>query len=167
MKQLWSPWRMQYVATLKNAKKKCEFCTIKQNPNGKENFVLINDRYNFVVMNIYPYNTGHLLIVPYEHTQDITTLSDEILNESMTLVRSSIKVLKQVYKPDGFNVGLNIGSAAGAGITDHIHFHVVPRWKGDTNFLPVLGETKVISQDLKTSYDTILSEFQKIFSKKS
>ncbi len=167
MKQLWSPWRMQYVATLKKSKNKCKFCDIEQNSNDKEKFVVIHDLYNFVVMNIYPYNTGHLLIVPYEHTQDITTLSDMILNESMSLIRSSITVLKHVYKPDGFNVGLNIGSAAGAGITDHIHFHVVPRWKGDTNFLPVLGETKVISQDLKMSYDTIRSEFLKIFPKKS
>ncbi len=167
MERLWSPWRMKYVKTLKSSKNGCEFCGIDRDKNDTENFVVIRSKYNFVVMNIYPYNSGHLLIVPYKHTKNFTAIPVRILNESMALIHSSVAVLKSIYKPDGFNVGLNIGSAAGAGIVDHIHFHVVPRWKGDTNFLPVFGETKVISQDLKESYELIRAGFQKYNSTQS
>jgi len=162
MKQLWSPWRSRYIETLQHPKGGCECCRIDKINQDDKTFIVSRHKYNYVVMNLYPYNSGHLLIVPYEHVDDTTLLPPETLNEMMQLIQYSMKALKSAFSPAGFNVGLNIGAAAGAGITDHVHFHVVPRWKGDTNFLPVLGDTKLISQDLKESYEKVKSEFQKI-----
>ena len=164
MQRLWSPWRSKYVESLQQPKDGCEFCRVNKLDDDENSFVVLRKKYNYIVMNIYPYNSGHLLVVPYEHVDDITVLSDETLAETMKLIQYCLKVLKNVFSAEGFNVGLNIGSVAGAGISEHVHFHVVPRWKGDTNFLPVLGKTKVISQDLKSSYKKIQTEFKKILS---
>lgn len=167
MKQMWSPWRSKYVETLKETKQKCQFCSINKRHEDEKTFVVTRKEHNYIVLNIYPYNGGHLLIVPYDHVDDTTLLPEEVLHESMRLIQSSITVLRTAFSADGFNVGLNLGSAAGAGIADHVHFHVVPRWKGDTNFMPVLGEVKVISQDLKKTFEKIKSGFETLFSENS
>ena len=163
MKQMWSPWRSSYVETLKHTDKKCVFCEIDKLNQDEKTFVIARQEFNYVVLNIFPYNNGHLLVVPYEHVDDTTILSEDVLNEAMRLIQYSIKALRNVFSADGFNVGMNLGSAAGAGIAEHIHFHIVPRWKGDTNFMPVLSGNKVISQDLKTTFDKIKPEFEKFF----
>jgi len=161
MKRLWSPWRSQYVESLQE-KDGCEFCRIVEKNDDESTFILLRKEYNYVVMNIYPYNSGHLLIVPFEHVDDITVLPMEALNEAMELINLSIKSLRNLFSPKGFNIGLNLGVAAGAGIYEHVHFHVVPRWSGDTNFMPVLGKTKLISQDLKISYKKIKPEMERL-----
>ena len=161
MKQMWTPWRSSYVETLKYTDKKCVFCEIDKKNQDEKTFVIARQEFNYVVLNIFPYNNGHLLVVPYEHADDTTTLSNDVLNEAMLLIQYSIKALRNVFSADGFNVGMNLGSAAGAGIAEHVHFHIVPRWKGDTNFMPVLSDNKVISQDLKTTFDKIKPEFEK------
>jgi len=163
MKQMWSPWRSNYVETLKHKDKKCVFCEINEKSNDEKTFVIARREFNYVVLNIFPYNNGHLLVVPYEHIDDTTDLSTEALNETMKLIQYSIKALRNALSADGFNIGMNLGSAAGAGIANHVHFHIVPRWKGDTNFMPVLSDNKVISQDLKTTFDKIKPEFEKFF----
>lgn len=160
MKKMWSPWRSVYVESLHVSDGKCQFCSINNSKDDDKTFVVYRAKFNFIVMNIYPYNNGHLLIVPYEHVAKLEDIPNETLHESVELIKHSTIVLGKVFKPHGFNAGLNQGEAAGAGIASHIHFHVVPRWNGDTNFMPVLGETKVLSSDLKDGYDKIKKEFK-------
>lgn len=162
---MWSPWRSNYVETLKQKDKKCVFCEINDLKNDEKTYIVTRNEFNYVVLNIFPYNNGHLLVVPYEHIDDTTDLSNDVLNEAMQLIQYSIKALRNAFSADGFNIGMNLGSAAGAGIAEHVHFHIVPRWKGDTNFMPVLSDNKVISQDLKTTFNKIKPEFDKFFEK--
>jgi len=161
MERLWSPWRTQYVESLRD-KKTCEFCRIIEENDDEANLILIKKEFNYIVMNLYPYNSGHLLVVPYQHVNDITILEADVINEAAQLINLSIKALRNLYSPAGFNVGLNLGAVAGAGIYDHVHYHVVPRWTGDTNFMPVIGKTKIISQDLKIGYEKIKAEMLKL-----
>ncbi len=164
MERLWSPWRSEYIETLRSPDEECVFCDIANRENEDEKvFVVQRRKFNYVVMNIYPYNNGHMLVVPYDHVDNITQLEDEVLNESMFLLKSLTTVLAGIFKPQGFNLGLNLGEAAGAGIHEHLHFHIVPRWKGDSNFMPVLGKTKVISTDLKLGYEKIREQINRLF----
>ena len=147
MERLWAPWRMEYIKrTKKNSG--CIFCDKPEQDSDIENLILFRGRTCFVIMNFYPYNNGHLMVVPYRHLCDFHALSAEERNEMMALVDASIDVIKADMQPQGFNLGMNIGSVAGAGIAGHLHFHIVPRWNGDTNFMPVTGHTKVISEVL-------------------
>jgi len=156
MKYLWAPWRMEYI--LGKKKKGCFFCkNLKENENRK-NLILIQGKSVFVVMNKYPYTNGHLMIVPKRHYVDLEQLDDNELEELFDLLRTSIRVLKSSLHPHGFNVGMNIGKVGGAG-EDHLHIHLVPRWTGDTNFMPVIGETKIISEYLKETYGKLHSVF--------
>ena len=161
MKKLFSPWRSAYIETFKAAKKSrgCLFCRMARAKDDGKNLIVFRGRYNFVVMNLYPYNNGHLMIVPLRHTGNLEKVPVRELREALDLVRRSITALKKVSKPHGFNVGVNIGRVAGAGIESHVHFHVVPRWNGDTNFMPVLGETKIISEDLKATWAKLRKQF--------
>jgi ATP adenylyltransferase len=127
-----------------------------------ENLVIWRGKFCFVVMNKYPYNSGHLMIVPYRHTSIFTKLSSEEHGEIMMMTGKCIKALKNTSKPQGFNFGANLGKVAGAGIDKHIHFHIVPRWNGDTNFMPVVAKTKVISQDLKNTWKSLKKEFKNV-----
>jgi ATP adenylyltransferase len=130
----------------------CVFCRIIRKKNNKRNFVVLHSRYCFVVLNTFPYNNGHLMVVSKRHVAFLEKLStEEILDMNLTLIKM-IGILKQVLKPEGFNVGINLGNASGAGIDKHLHIHLVPRWKGDTNFMPVLNNTKIISQGLSDLY---------------
>ena len=150
MKDLWSPWRIEYI--LQKKPKGCIFCTTCQENLDEENLILFRGEHNFVILNRYPYNNGHLMVVPYRHVNMLNDLPLDEQIEMMQLVSLSIEVLKESMSPDGFNVGMNLGAPAGAGIKDHIHMHIVPRWTGDTNFMPVLSDTRVIVEALEQSY---------------
>jgi len=146
MKRLWSPWRLEYI--LGERPGTCIFCEKAQEDRDAENLILLRAEHCFVIMNRYPYNNGHLMVAPYEHVDTPTRLSPEAQTEMMALVNLCLEVLKEGMQPDGFNIGMNLGAGAGAGIVDHIHMHIVPRWSGDTNFMPVLAETHVIVEAL-------------------
>lgn len=154
---LWAPWRMEYILGEKESG--CIFCTRINQKCDKENLILLRGKNNFVIMNKYPYNNGHLMVVPNRHTSEFDSLSDPEKLEMMNLVSKSMNVLKKTVNPDGFNVGMNIGKIAGAGIDDHLHFHIVPRWAADTNFMPVVGQTKIISEDLGETWERLKEGF--------
>ena len=162
MKNLWAPWRMKYIENiLTDRKGRCILCAKPEENNDKENLIIKRGKKCFIIMNLYPYNNGHLMITPYAHVPDLTSLDNETILEILTMLQKCEQVLKNSFHPDGLNVGVNIGRAAGAGIDQHIHFHVVPRWTGDTNFLPVLDDTKVIVQSLEDTYNTLKPLFEK------
>ena len=152
MKKLFSPWRSKYVSSFSEkdkTDKSCVLCAAYQASDDDENLIVTRGRSCYVIMNLFPYNSGHLMVVPYRHVPSLTDLSDDESLEVMSLLKKMSIVLQKVAKPDGFNIGSNIGRPAGAGIDEHVHFHIVPRWNGDTNFMPILAETKLISEDLK------------------
>jgi ATP adenylyltransferase len=138
----------------------CVFCEIQKDPDRDEaSFVLHRAAHNFIVLNIYPYISGHLLIVPYEHVGELDAASKETTDELMDLTKRAQTALRDVYDPGGFNIGMNLGRSGGAGIVDHIHIHVMPRWAGDTNFMSTIGETRVIPEDLTTTYRKLRDKF--------
>ncbi|MDQ7056801.1 MAG: HIT domain-containing protein [Persephonella sp.] len=155
MEKLFSPWRSQYIETY-DRMEDCFLCEAVKNPEEDEKrLVLYRGKRAFIIMNLYPYNAGHLMVTPYEHTGDFLQLDEETLCEVSKLTKLGIKILKKTLNPDGFNLGYNLGRVAGAGLETHLHNHIVPRWNGDTNFMPVIGEVKVISQDLKDIYQKL------------
>ena len=153
MKKLWAPWRIDYIRTPKE--EGCIFCTKSQESNDRNNLVLYRGKEAFVLMNLYPYSNGHLMISPYSHTSETYDLSTECNSEIMTMANLSMEILKKSMKAEGFNFGANIGKAGGAGIEEHIHYHIVPRWAGDTNFMPVVGTTKVMVEGLQETWDIL------------
>ena len=153
MDRLWAPWRIGYV--LGDRPEGCIFCDKPDAGDDEDELILNRGEFSYVLMNAYPYNNGHLLVAPYEHVADIAQLSEEQLVDMMRLTRRSVGVLKAAMHPDGFNVGFNIGRVAGAGIEEHVHLHIVPRWNGDTNFMPVLAETRVVPQSLRECYQLL------------
>jgi ATP adenylyltransferase len=158
--RLWSPWRAKYVASGVDSQSPCVFCRIaKDSENDESNFVVHRGLHNFVALNLYPYITGHLLIVPYLHLAELDSTAKEITDELMDLTKRSETALRNVYSPAGFNMGMNLGSAAGAGIVDHIHLHILPRWSGDTNFMTTVAESRVIPESLETSYSKLRRTF--------
>jgi ATP adenylyltransferase len=138
----------------------CIFCERLKENKDEDNFILYRGKTAFIILNIFPYSNGHLMVVPYRHLGELEGLEDEELGELMSLVKKSAGLLKKALNPQGFNIGLNMGRVAGAGIEDHIHIHVIPRWEGDTNFLPLIGETKVIPELLKDTYKKLLRFLQ-------
>ena len=163
MKHLWAPWRMEYIRQKKDSDKGCVFCNkSKEENNDKDNLVLLRGQESFVLMNLYPYNNGHLMVAPYKHLDTFELMSKSCMNEIMNLSTKSMEIIKKKLNSDGFNFGANIGKAGGAGIEDHIHFHIVPRWIGDTNFMPVVGQTKVIVGGLVETYDELKYNFDKL-----
>jgi len=149
MESLHAPWRIDYILAPKLPPADDSlFTRIAQSNDDMANHVIVRDRSCYAVLNIYPYTGGHLMVVPYKQTPDLNALTDEELADLMQLTRRCVNALKQVMKPDGFNIGLNLGRVAGAGIAEHLHIHVVPRWYGDTNFMPVLAQTNVLPQAL-------------------
>ena len=159
MERLYTPWRMNYVTSTHKNTGSCVFCTnFKDDPaNDRKNFVIYRGETTFTVMNIYPYNTGHLMVLPQAHTATLAEISSKTQFEMITLASYFTGLLTELMQPDGFNVGLNIGRAAGAGIDSHLHIHVVPRWNGDSNFMPVIGETRVLPEMLSDTYDKIMA----------
>lgn len=162
MDRLWSPWRYEYIASggsSTDSDSNCIFCSLRDDPaNDAGNFVLHRGRQNFVVLNIYPYISGHLLIVPNEHVGDLDAASKETTDELMDLTKRCQGALRAAYQPAGYNIGMNLGKSAGAGIVDHIHIHILPRWIGDTNFMSTVGETRVIPEDLSTTYQKLIGK---------
>lgn len=154
MERLYSPWRSQYIEGL-NKSEGCFLCNAFKENDDEKNLILYRGKNAFVIMNLFPYNAGHLMVCPNEHIGDFTKIDEETMCEISLLTQKMVKLLKKVLNPDGFNIGYNIGKSAGAGLETHIHNHVVPRWNGDTNFMPVLGEVRVISQDLKEIYQKL------------
>jgi len=161
LQRLWSPWRSQYIASgVDSQAHECVFCRIASEPDhDATNFVLYRGQHAFVVLNLYPYITGHLMVVPYLHTSELDTVAKEITDEMMDLTKRSQTALREVYVPSGFNLGMNFGTAAGAGIADHIHIHLLPRWTGDTNFMTTVGESRVLPEALETTYSKLLPKF--------
>ena len=153
MKQLWAPWRMKYI--LMRKPKGCIFCKLPKEKKDEENLILYRGSFNFIVLNNYPYNNGHLMVAPYRHVKDLEGLSKDELYEHIEVIRMATSLLKKTFKPDGFNLGLNIGKIAGAGVEGHLHTHIVPRWAGDTNFMPIIADTKVIIEALMATYQKL------------
>ena len=151
MDNLWAPWRMQYIrAPKKNTKE--TFLKKLEDGNDEENLVLFRGEHSFVCMNLYPYNNGHIMILPNNIVEKPEELDDVTQLEIMKIASLSMKIIREKMNAEGFNFGANIGASAGAGIAEHLHFHIVPRWKGDTNFMPVIGNTKVHVQGLNDTY---------------
>ncbi len=158
MKQLWAPWRLAFVEKASRLSG-CIFCEKPALKQDGTSLIVRRGRHAYVIMNIYPYNNGHLLIAPYRHIAAIEDLPAPVLLDMMRLAQLSLKALRRAYAPEGFNLGVNQGKVAGAGIEHHIHLHIVPRWGADTNFMPLLGETRVLPQHLKASYARLKTAF--------
>jgi ATP adenylyltransferase len=152
MEKLFSPWRLRYIASVRRTKKGCVFCHASRSRQDRANLVLLRGRTHFVILNKYPYNNGHLMIVPYEHRSSLRSAPAGSLEEMMSLVIRGEQALRATYRPTGINLGMNLGRSAGAGIEGHYHMHLVPRWDGDTNFMTVLHETRVIPEALSVTY---------------
>jgi ATP adenylyltransferase len=164
MDRLWSPWRYDYIKSgssgEQNAPPPCVFCALLAGEGDDQSkFIVHRATHNFIVLNIYPYISGHLLIVPYEHIAELSAAAKESTDEMMDLTKRCQSVLSEVYHPHGFNLGMNLGRAAGAGVADHFHMHIMPRWTGDANFMSTIGETRVIPEDLTTTYQKLHSQF--------
>jgi ATP adenylyltransferase len=168
--RLWTPWRYQYITNDSGEKSggsdeqpstSCIFCTLpRQDPaHDERNYILHRARHNFIVLNLYPYTSGHLLIIPYEHTSELDAVAKAATDELMDLAKRAQTLLREAYRPDGFNLGMNLGRAAGAGVAAHIHLHVMPRWTGDANFMTTVGETRVLPEDLPTTYNKLHGKF--------
>jgi len=157
---LWSPWRYDYIksgdAGDKPRSPDCVFCEIQKDPaRDEENYILHRGEYNFIVLNIYPYTSGHLMIIPFAHLSDLSTVPKETSDELMDLTKRCQKALGEAYDPGGFNLGMNLGKAAGAGVAGHLHMHILPRWFGDVNFMTSVSETRTIPEDLRTTYEKL------------
>jgi ATP adenylyltransferase len=158
MEHIWSPWRYHYIASA-DKQTGCVFCRIQQENSDRENLVVHRANLNFIVLNMFPYTSGHLMIVPYAHQAMLADVNQATTTEMMELAKRAQVALAAEYNPDGFNLGMNLGRSAGAGVADHIHLHVVPRWTGDANFVSVIGETRVLPEDLKTTYEKLKKHF--------
>ncbi len=150
MERIWSPWRSEYVG--KESPSDCIFCAKLQAGNDEDNYVLLRANKVFVVLNLYPYTNGHLMVAPKRHVSELTALEQEEAVEIIQLTQKFVQLLKLVFKPEGFNIGANLGKVAGAGVPGHFHVHIVPRWQGDTNFMTTINNTRVMSEGLKTTY---------------
>lgn len=162
MDRLWAPWRIKYIET--GNIEGCIFCVKPQESKEKDsaNFIIDRGKHAFVLLNLYPYIGGHTMIAPYKHTGSIEDLSEDEAVEMFALVKKTVEALRLTFEPDGFNVGMNIGEAAGAGFGDHVHIHVVPRWAQDTNFMPVLTDTRVISEAMDETYERLVDTWKSL-----
>ena len=157
MERIWAPWRVQYIRVV-NATG-CIFCDMPKEHNDAENYILYRGNKNFVIMNAFPYNPGHLMVVPYRHIGKLEEMTAEERNDHYEIVSRAVGVLRQETQTDNYNVGMNLGRVSGAGIADHIHTHIVPRWNGDSNFMSVIGETRIISESMADIYNKLKGKF--------
>ncbi len=157
MEQIWAPWRIKYIQMEKP--EGCILCDKPKEDNDTLNYILYRGDRNFVIMNSYPYNPGHLMIAPYRHTANLEELTEAERNEHFEIVSRSVRLLRRVFNPGGFNIGINIGKVAGAGIVGHVHTHIVPRWQGDTNFMTVISDIRVVPEALAETYEKLEGKF--------
>lgn len=160
--RLWAPWRMQYVSEAGKPSGECIFCEKPATDDDAGNLIVWRGAQCYVILNLYPYSSGHLMIVPYRHTPDLTSLTDAEWQEMGALMRLCVRALEREYHPDGFNIGFNLGRAAGAGIEAHLHLHIVPRWHGDTNFMATIGETRVLPESLEQTRARLANALQEV-----
>lgn len=153
MDKMWAPWRKEYIVNKKA--KDCIFCSKPKSQKDKKNFVIKRTEFSFSMLNIFPYNNGHIMAAPFKHKKDLRDLNNEEMLDLFSLVRNTCTILDKVLKPEGFNIGINTGKVSGAGFSEHLHIHIVPRWEGDTNFMPVIFDTKIISESLSSLYQRI------------
>ena len=154
MDYLWTPWRYQYV-TKGEPFAECVFCAAAGGGDDRANLIVHRASHNFVILNRYPYTNGHVMVVPFQHVSSLQELAEEALLEMIRLARECEKHLRATYRPDGLNIGMNLGRSAGAGIAGHVHMHILPRWVGDTNFMTVTGETRVLPEDLPMTWEKL------------
>lgn len=150
---IWSPWRYDYLASGGVKPSSCVFCVTDDRSRDAERLIVYRGSHNFIILNLFPYTSGHLMVAPYAHMDTIAVAPAEQLAEMMVLAQRTMAALQKLYRPEGVNLGMNIGAAAGAGIREHFHLHVVPRWIGDANFMSVTGETRVLPEELKVTYE--------------
>jgi ATP adenylyltransferase len=161
MERIWAPWRSKYILNADH-EGGCILCTRAQKKDDSENYILFRGERTFIIMNIFPYNNGHLMVAPYKHVGMLEDLDPEDGREMFMNMSLGIRALKKAFQPQGFNIGMNIGRTAGAGIEDHVHMHIVPRWNGDTNFMPVLTDTKILSVSLDEAYRFIKRSIEEL-----
>jgi len=161
MNHLWTPWRMKYIES-DHKEEGCVFCNAQAREDGTSNLIAFRGEQAFVILNLYPYTSGHLMVVPFDHVATLENLDPATRAEMMELTSQCMNVLKKIYRPQGFNMGANIGKAAGAGVPGHIHIHIVPRWGGDTNFMSTLGETRVLPEAIEDTYRRVREGFKSI-----
>lgn len=162
MEHLWAPWRMKFIEELRSKGSGCLFCELAAEGDDKKRLILHRGKCVYAVMNRFPYNNGHIMIVPYKHTGSLEDLEDAEYAEIMRICSHSLRIMQKTLEAEGFNCGFNIGKVAGAGVKDHIHLHVVPRWTGDANFLPIIGETRTMLEYLEDTYNRLIGEFERI-----
>jgi ATP adenylyltransferase len=162
MQRIWAPWRMKYIKDIGKKDDGCIFCAKPKASADQDNLIVLRGEKCFVILNAFPYTNGHLLIVPYLHTSDLDALDETTSAELWKFVLLGKKALTAAYKPDGFNIGMNLGRSAGAGIEQHLHMHIVPRWNGDVNFISIFSDSKVISQGLSDTYDLLFPLFKEV-----
>jgi ATP adenylyltransferase len=160
MDYLWTPWRYQYI-TSAGGPGECIFCAAARSDDDHGPLIVHRGLRNFVILNRYPYTSGHFMVAPYQHAPSLIDLDDETLSELMHLARDGERHLRDLYHPDGLNLGINLGKSAGAGVAGHVHLHVLPRWTGDTNFMTVTGETRVMPEDLETTWEKLRSAWER------
>lgn len=158
MNHLWSPWRMEYIEN--NSKEEgCVFCNAQAREDSPENLITLRGEFSFVILNRFPYTSGHLMVIPFVHKPNLEELDSTTRAEMMELTSRCTTILKSIYRPQGFNIGVNIGEAAGAGVKEHVHIHIVPRWAGDTNFMSAVGDTRVLPETLADTYNRVKNAF--------
>jgi len=160
MNYISAPWRAKYVKNV-SKQEKCIFCDKIKLNNDRKAFILYRGKYNFIILNKYPYTPGHLMVAPFKHSSSFEKTEKKSTHEMMDLIKMSIKILKQHYNPQGLNSGMNLGKSAGAGIADHYHMHIIPRWTGDSNFMPLIGKAKIFIETLDQTYEQLLPLFEK------
>lgn len=163
MKRLFSPWRMKYIQNTKSKDEGCIFCDALKKHDNEVNLVIARGTTSFALLNLFPYTSGHMMVAPFDHKTNLDELTPQSRGEMMELVSLCIVVLKKVYNPQAFNVGANIGEAAGAGVPGHVHLHIVPRWAGDTNFMSTVGEVRVLPESIDQTYSRIRAAWQDLY----
>ena len=157
---IWSPWRYDYLASAGKKSPSCVFCVEENRSHDAERLIVFRGSHNFIILNLFPYTSGHLMIVPYRHEASLASLDTATTIEMIELAKRAQTALETEYHPDGFNIGMNLGRSAGAGVADHLHLHVVPRWSGDANFVSIVGETRVLPEDLTATYLKLKAHFR-------
>jgi ATP adenylyltransferase len=158
MDYLWTPWRFQYIAGTRTGTE-CVFCAAAAGGNDRDSLVVHRAKFNFIIVNRFPYTSGHVMVVPYQHAPSLENLPEETLSEMMLLARQCERHLRELYKPDGLNLGINIGRSAGAGVADHLHFHILPRWAGDANFMTTVAETRMLPEEVSITWERLSAAF--------